>query len=171
VLQNRHDRVVEILYGVCRAHRSYKEVFADHVNARFKPIEIPWSDGGGHSYHFKPDVWARYPDRKVDVIEVWDEQSEAGGIQDMTLTAITPGLESMTIICFDQSAVEKAKELAGVVLSSVHNSRGGFLLDPAEVMRQTVLVPEKIQSDDAAIKSLLKEGLAPVWARHRRLQA
>jgi len=38
-------------------------------------------------------------------------------------------------------------------------------------MRQTVLVPEKFQSDDAAIKSLLKEGLAPVWARHRRLQA
>jgi len=171
VLQNRHDRVVEILYGVCRAHRPYTAVYADHLRAPFKPIGIPAGKGGEVSkvYHFRPDVWARLSNGKIDVIEVWDEQSEAGGVQDLILTALTPRLNSMTIVCFDEAAVAKAKELASAVLSAAYNGSGSLLLDPSEVARRVILVPEKIQSDDAAIKQLVKDRLRATWTRPRTM--
>lgn len=165
MLQNRHDRVIEILFGICKAHRSYKEVYADHLRTPFKPIMIPSAEESGRpqSYKFRPDVWARLPSKKIDVLEVWDEQSEAGGVQDLILTALTPGLATLTIICFDQMSVDKAKGLARTVLSSVYSKNGEVLLSPDDVARRVILIPEGIQNDDTAIKEFLKDKLRSFW--------
>lgn len=169
VLQNRHDRVVEILYGVCKAQGSYRIVYADHLKVPFKPIMITSAtEGEGLQTHpFKPDVWAKRPNRLVDVFEVWDEQSDAGAVQNLLLSALTPKLATMTIICFDQISVDKARKLATLVLSSVFNKEGKMLLNPAEVSRRVILISEKIQNDDAAVKKFLEGKLRPLWAQSK----
>jgi len=166
MLASRHDRTVEILYGLCKAHRSYRAVYADHLETPFKPIEISPSHVmglQGKPYRFRPDLWARLKNNKIDLIEVWDEQSEAGGVQDFVLAALTPRIATFTIVCFDKATVDNAKALAGVILPSLHDEEGNRLLDPSEVTSRIIGVPEQIQNDDAALKKFLSDRLKSLW--------
>jgi hypothetical protein len=166
MLASRHDRTVEILYGLCKAHRSYTEVYADHLKTPFKPIALKPPAGGksqGEQHLFKPDVWAKTRDDRVDLFEVWDEQSEAGGVMDVSLAALTPNVASLSIVCFDKTTVYNAKSLALTILSSIHNERGENPLDPSDVVRRVISIPAYVQNEDAALKSLLADKLKQLW--------
>jgi hypothetical protein len=165
VLQNRHDRVVEILYNLCKTRGPYKAVYADHIGVPARSIQIHSPRGGGElkGHSFMPDVWGRLPNGKVDVLEVWDEQSEAGGVQNLLWTALTPHLNSMAIVCFDQKSVEHAKELTRLILSSIFNGKGEPFVDPEEVARRIIVIPKKSHNDDLAIRALLELKFRPLW--------
>ena len=168
---NRHDRVVKIAYDLCKASAIYKVVYGDLPKTLFKPIVISAGPRGSRGkedtrslgYEFRPDVWGKLRSGGVDVIEIWDEQSEAGGVQDFVLTALTPGITTLSIICFDQKTVDHAQELATFLLSSIHDEKGRKLLDPEHVRRRTFFVPESMQNDDGEIRRLAKEKLGDLW--------
>ena len=168
---NRHDRVVKIAYDLCRASPNYRAVYADLPKTRFKPIVISAGRGSERgkgvaaplTYEFRPDVWGKLRSGGVDVIEIWDEQSEAGAVRDFVLAALTPGVRTFSIICFDQKTSDRAREVAAVVLSSIHDGEGRLLLDPEQVGPRTFFVPERIQNDDGGVRKLVKEKLGDLW--------
>jgi hypothetical protein len=167
---NRHDLVVKVAYDLCKANSNYEVVYGDLPDTLFKPIVIPagpqdspGKEAVSFSYDFRPDVWARLRSGGVDVIEIWDEQSEAGAVQDFVLAALTPGIATLSIVCFDQKTVNHARDLATFLLSSIHDGKGRGLLDPEQVGRRTFFVPEPIQNDDGEIGKLVKAKLGDLW--------
>jgi hypothetical protein len=159
---NRHDRTLEILYGICKSNAYYTRVYGDLPKTGYRPIAISLPKNKGaqtFSYEFRPDLWARLQKGGVDVIEIWDEQSEAGAFQDFLLAALTPGIARFSVICFDQKTVERCRTVATLVLSLVHDDQGHRLLDPSEVCRRVVSVPESSQDDDTRLASFLRKEL------------
>lgn len=168
---DRHNRAVKIAYDLCKASSNYEAVYGDLPNTLFKPIVIsarppssPEKKGAvPFAYEFRPDVWGKLHSGGVDVIEIWDEQSEAGAVQDFVLAGLTPGITTLSIVCFDQKTVDHARELATFLLSSLHDEGGRRLLDPEQVGRRTFFVPEPIQNDDGEIRKLMRGKLDDLW--------
>lgn len=158
---NQHDVTIKILYELCKAC-NYEDVYADHISVPYKIVPILSSHGRGtpevYSYH--PDVWCKYKKtKKLDVIEVWDEQLEDASVADVILSALAPNIATLSIICFDEKTANLAKKLSKVILGSVYDEKGGLLLDPSNVLKFILRIPDNIQGDQVKVKSYLKKNL------------
>src|SRR3989304_7444539 len=156
-----HNKIIKILYELCMNFTYYKEVHADHINsAGYKPIDIVSPHGKGKEgelYYFIPDLWAKIKsNNNVDVYEVWDEQSKASRLEDVILSALTPNIYTLSIICLDQDTAENARKIVKVVLNSIYNEKRKKLLDPTNVLPYIVIIPDKIQRSELETKKLLK---------------
>lgn len=146
MMVSRHNEAVKALYELCKKLPSYSEVFADSIGVDYRPIDIVAPHAKGVRpvvYPYHPDVWARLKrTNRIDAIEVWDSQSASDSVEDLVLSALTPNIETLSIVCFDSETSELAKELTSTILSSIHTSKGRRLLNPSDVMQYIVLVPE-----------------------------
>jgi hypothetical protein len=153
----RHNNVVTTLYDLCKTHASYSEVYADNVGVGYKPLDIVAPHPKGirptvYSYH--PDVWARIRrSSNIDVYEVWDSQTVSDCVEDVVLSALTPNIYTLSIICFDSEAANLAKELVSTVLASIHDAKGNRLLDPSKVLPYVVLIPANLS--DSQLQNFL----------------
>lgn len=158
--RSRHDRVVQILYGLCKP--LYKEAYADHINDsnyRIIPIHSGYKLETPEIYQYRPDLWCKSRNGKVDIIEVWDTQSkEASGI-DILFSALIPDAASLSIVCFDEETRNLARKLSKVILTSIFNQSGEALLSHQEVLPYIVLIPKDIQHDVDEVREFLRDKL------------
>lgn len=114
----------------------------------YKPIDIiaPHPKGIRPAlvpYH--PDVWARIRrSNRIDVYEVWDSQSDSDSVEDLVLSALTPNVETLSIVCFEPDTASYARDLVSTILGSMYDSKGNRFLDPSEVAPYIVLVPSAL---------------------------
>jgi len=152
-----HDKVVSTLYELCRGYKPYSKVYADHVNVPYKVIQIHSQElrRVAAVYKFQPDVWARYKRGGVDVFEVWDSQTPSDCTEDILFSALTPGIQYLSIVCLGRGQYELAKILSAVILTTLHDEEGKSLLDNRNVLISRI--PEEIKSDPQKIKLQLKK--------------
>jgi len=155
--RDRHDRVVEVLFQLARNFKPYAKVFADHISQNYRPLQILSSQRRGEAEvcSYYPDLWCKIKKtNKIDIYEVWDNQSDDACVADIALAALTPNVERIYIICFDKSQYDLARKLVKVMLSSLFSEEGNLLLDPSEVMKYVTLIPIKIMEGDKLKKFL-----------------
>lgn len=161
--KSKHDQVVEILYQLSKNYKSYNKVCADHVSvSSYKRIPILSRNQRGKSevHQYRPDLWCRYGrTNKIEVFEVWDNQSEDACVEDILFAALTPNIELLYIICFNKGQYELAKTLVKVILSSLFDEDGNLLLEPPGILRYVKLLPKNIISNNYAIKRFLQKEL------------
>ncbi len=172
----RHNQVVKILYELCQSHRDYIEVSADQIGVPFKPIDIVSQHAKGQRpaiYPYHPDVWAKLKRTNTkDTYEVWDGQSASDSVGDIVLSALTPSIRTMSMVCFDQHTSELAETLAKVILPSIRNEKGAVLLSKDDVLPYIVTVPEEIQRNDSKLREFLSEKLnlkSTEWGKGRKI--
>ena len=113
--KSRHDRVIEILYDLCKGYKGYAKVYADHIGKEnYKSINIlsHHKRGAAEVYPFYPDIWCTANRTgKIDIFEVWDSQSEDAKkcVEDVLFSALTPNIYLLYIICFEKEQYELAK--------------------------------------------------------------
>ncbi len=154
--KNRHDRVIEILYKIVKRDKSYGKVYADHIVKDYKSINVLSRNkrSAAEVYPYYPDLWCEYRSKKkIDVIEVWDSQSEEASAEDIILSVINPEVASLSIICFDEQQYKLANKLKKVILSNIFNEKGEQLLDSVYV--GITLIPKEILNNDNKLKAFL----------------
>lgn len=158
---NQHDVVIKILYELCKAC-NYEDVYADHIGVPYKSVPILSSHGRGtpEVYSYNPDVWCKYKNtKKLDVIEVWDEQLEDASVADVILSALAPDIVTLSVICFNEKTADLARKLSKVILGSIYNEKGELLLDPSNVLEFILRIPDNIQGDQIKVKNYLRKNL------------
>jgi hypothetical protein len=156
----RHNEVVKAVYELCKESGVYEDIYADHIAA-----DQPYVTQVIHSLHtreepeimsYRPDVWAKISRTNgIDAYEVWDSQSEEASIADILLAALTADIKTMSVICFDDKSIVRARKL--VILSRIHDSKGRLLLEPSNGVLRYVVQAGK---DELADYSVLKQSLA-----------
>jgi hypothetical protein len=71
---------------------------------------------------YQPDVYAVHKkEEAIDVFEVIDTEKEGEVIGDIVLSALTPHVNSLTIVCSDSKYLEKIKTYAKVILNKIYD--------------------------------------------------
>ncbi len=155
----RHNKVIEILFELCKKYNNYKDVYADHINEKYKKIPI-LSNNKKILYNYQPDIWCKLKsNNKKEIFEVWDSQSEDACVGDILLSALTEDINFIYIICFEKSQYDLALKLVEIVLSSIFNEKGEHLLPYLEIKKYITLIPEEIIDDENKVKNYLHDKL------------
>ena len=113
-----HNKMVQILDELCQEdvkNGIYSKVYDN------KAIDPPLSYMKQVVW-YQPDLYAvRKKDEKIDVFEVIDTESEGEAIGDIVLSALTPRISSLCIVCSDFKYLEKLKTNAKVILNKIYN--------------------------------------------------
>jgi len=158
--RSRHDRVVEILYNL--AKKIYEISYAYNIS-EYETIDIITKSHkrrAAITYPYSPDLWCK--DKRtgrIDVYEVWDKQLPDACVGDIVLSALTPNIDTLSIICFDKKQEELAHKLAEVILYSLFDDKRQFLLNPNLVKPYITLIPKDIQNNVVKIEDYLREKL------------
>jgi hypothetical protein len=156
-VESFHGKVVRILYELSINYEWYEKVYADHISEDYQPIIIhsPLTRRGDvKTLNYNPDVWAEYKQGRVDVFEVWDSQSDAECVKDLLMAALTPKIKYLHIICLQKSQEEIAEKLNKIILWSLYNKFGKYLLEENPYI---VFVPDNLDSE--GIRNLLMNKL------------
>jgi len=113
-----HNKIVQILDELCQEDVKNGIYSKVHNN---KPIDSPISYMKQVVW-YQPDLYAiRKKEEKIDVFEVIDTQSEGEAVEDMVLSALTPRVSSLCIVCSDSEYLEKIKKKAIVILHKIYD--------------------------------------------------
>ena len=160
----RHDVAVRILYELCKPLSYYSEVHADHIqDEEYKNIDLlaPHKRGVSEAVSsYTPDVWCRTRStNRIDVYEVWDGQSDSDSVEDILFAALTPGIYTLSIVCFEKETKDFATKLAKIILNSIHNAKGEPLLDAGSVLPYIVYLQPSDWKDEVIMRQELKRAL------------
>lgn len=160
-----HDKIVRIIAELCEECKTssgkdyYRSVNADHLSKwEYKPLVVTKALRGRKpiAENYCADVWTERQNKRIHVYEVWDSQNVDNALSDILLASLTPNIEYFYIICTgDGIKADKAKNLVELVLLSVRNKKGEYLLPVENAM--ITEVPEEI---DRRRRSELKKYLA-----------
>jgi hypothetical protein len=154
-----HDKVVRILYELCKSNKEYSNVYADHIAENYQPIIIVPSTKKTQevaTLKYNPDIWAECKNSKIDVFEVWDKETENECIADMVLFALTKNNRYLHIVCFDEEHKKLAEKLDKIILDTVCNE-GGKYLSTYKIF--IALIPEKLFKNKKKLKNYLRKTL------------
>ena len=150
--------MVQILYELCQEdvkNGIYSKVYDNKV------IEPPLSYMKQVVW-YQPDVYAvRKKDETIDVFEVIDTETEGEAIGDIVLSALTPRLGYLVIVCSDSKYLEKIKTNAKVILNKIYDEEQksyGSIFNP----NYFVHIPKNIRftkKTSLAIKRMLRQQL------------
>lgn len=160
----RHNRVVKALYELCKGSGIYKDVSADHIttDAPYTSLVVlsHHTRGQPELFTYNPDVWGELrKTNKIDVYEVWDSQTDEASISDVLLSALTLNIGTLSIVCFDGETKALAHKLVKIILNSVRNPKGEFLLDPSEALPYVVELTAAETASDVTMKEALAGSL------------
>ena len=122
-MKNRHDTVVSIIYNLAKKDSDYQEVYADHISVGYETIDLKTKyhkRKAAMTYQYTPDIWCKYKrNRKIDIYEIWDNQLREACVEDILFSALTPNIETLSIICFEKKQYDLACELVKIILFSL----------------------------------------------------
>jgi hypothetical protein len=161
VTRNRHNKVVKVLFELSKNYKSYRKVYAHHISQNYKPLQILSSQKRGEAevYAYNPDLWCKWKNNKIDIYEVWDNQTEDACVGDIVLAALTQDVYMIYIVCFSKRQYNLARKLVRVLLSSLFDEEGNALLDPSEVTKYLTLIPDEAMKDDGKLRKFLHDKL------------
>jgi len=158
-MDTAHNRVVKVVYELCREYSRYKKVFADGIGKKYMPIVIhskPLKGGRAETVTFNPDVWAETAKGMVDVYEVWDTETEAECVEDVLWFALMKNKGYLHIVCLDKDQEEVARKLDKIVLNSLFDEDGKPLSAHHRIIAS---VPQDLVKQDRKLKLLLYKKL------------
>lgn len=133
-----HDRLVRITAELCEEYTTpsgkdyYRAVYADHLSEwEYKPLIVTKSRRGKKplAENYYADVWAERQNKKIHVYEVWDMQNIDQAVTDIFFASLVRNIEFFYVVCTgDGIDTDKAKDLVELVLLSVRNKNGEYLL-------------------------------------------
>ena len=159
-LKTRHDKVIRILYELCKPF--YRETYADHINDpnyKIIPIHSGYKLDTPETYQYRPDLWCRRKNGKIDIFEVWDSQTKEASEIDILLSALTQDVSSLSIVCFDEESRDLARKLSKVILTSIYNKSGEPLLSHQDVVPWIIMIPHEIRNDSNKTREFLRDKL------------
>lgn len=133
-----HDKLVRIIAELCEEYTTssgkdyYRAVYADHLSDwEYRPLVVTKARRGKKplAENYYADVWAERQNKRIHVYEVWDMQNIDQAVTDILLGSLVRNIEYFHVVCTgDGITADKAKDLVELILLSVRNKDGEYLL-------------------------------------------
>lgn len=158
-MSNKHNKVIEVLYQLCKKYKKYKKVYADHIGKDYKPIVLHSSPKKGQkaeTLNYNPDIWTEDNKGGIDVFEVWDTEKDSECIGDVVPFALIKNNQWLHIVCLNENRYDFAKKLDKIILDSLYNEDKEFLARNNSII---TFAPNEYIKNENKLKKYLKKKL------------